>query len=162
MNLPVNIEAALVPLFELLPLEKAMPDLVVKRHASERAMELVAALVASPEFSQMPTTCSGLWLYVDDLARSHALSQGINSRTGSAWHAIMHRREGDFGNCHYWFRSAGAHPAFETVKGYDSHNFVHAVEAASGANTPELVDLQRQEWCALFSWCAENEKSHTE
>src|SRR4051794_8266140 len=46
---------------------------------------------------------SGLWLWHDFLDESHGISQSIHSATGSFWHAIMHRREGDFGNSKYWY-----------------------------------------------------------
>src|SRR5687768_10504407 len=47
---------------------------------------------------------AGLWLYHDFLDESHTLSQCIDTPSGSYWHAIMHRREGDFANSKYWFR----------------------------------------------------------
>jgi len=31
-------------------------------------------------------------------------------------HAIGHRREGDYGNCNYWLRSAQAHPCFAALE----------------------------------------------
>lgn len=53
---------------------------------------------------------SGLWLVHDFLDESHHISQSLENRDGSYWHAIMHRREGDFWNSKYWFRNAGKHP----------------------------------------------------
>ena len=58
---------------------------------------------------------AGLLLWNDDLEASHTISQGIEDATGSFWHAIMHRREGDPANSHYWWRRTGAHPAFDDV-----------------------------------------------
>ncbi len=55
---------------------------------------------------------AGLWLWNDCLEESHAVSQGIDTPEGSWWHAIMHRREGDFSNAKYWFRRVGQHPLF--------------------------------------------------
>lgn len=57
---------------------------------------------------------AGLHLLYDDLDGSHALSQTVEGRgqhrNGDYWHAIMHRREPDYGNSPYWFRRVGSHP----------------------------------------------------
>lgn len=77
----------------------------------------------------MANAClAGLWLMYDHLDESHSISQSIDTPTGSYWHAIMHRREGDFDNAKYWFRRVGMHPIFapladsarELTKEYDS------------------------------------------
>ena len=54
----------------------------------------------------------GLLLRADLLDESHTISQKIETTTGSYWHGIIHRREGDFGNSKYWFRHVGSHPLF--------------------------------------------------
>lgn len=62
---------------------------------------------------QMAQCClAGLWLLHSFLDESHALSQEIETPTGSYWHGIMHRREPDFGNAKYWFRRVGVHEVF--------------------------------------------------
>jgi len=67
--------------------------------------------------STMTTACrAGLLLWNDDLDGSHRISQGVEDATGSFWHAIMHRREGDAANSGYWWRKTGAHPAFAEVQ----------------------------------------------
>lgn len=53
---------------------------------------------------------AGLWLRYDFLDLSHEVSQTIDTPSGSYWHGMMHRREGDFANAKYWFRRAGRHP----------------------------------------------------
>jgi len=58
---------------------------------------------------------SGLLLWNDDLDASHRVSQGLENPTGSFWHAIMHRREGDHANSGYWWRNTGHHEAFADV-----------------------------------------------
>jgi hypothetical protein len=67
----------------------------------------------------------------------------------------MHRREGDFSNSHYWFNRVGKHRAMSSIAGYDAHKFIDNVEARHVKSSAALVDLQRKEWAALFSWCAE-------
>ena len=59
---------------------------------------------------------AGLWLKYDFLDESHAISQEIETPTGSYWHGIMHRREPDYGNAKYWFRRAGRHRAFAPLR----------------------------------------------
>jgi hypothetical protein len=46
---------------------------------------------------------SGLWLWHNHLDASHTISQEIETSAGSAWHGLMHRREGDYWNANYWF-----------------------------------------------------------
>lgn len=103
-----------------------------------------------------PALVTGIWLYVDELERSHRVSQTIEDETGAFWHGIMHRREGDFSNSHYWFNRVGVHPAFSALNGYDPHLFIDEVQKRFRDNPEELVELQRQEWAALFAWCAEH------
>lgn len=134
-------------IFAALPLNEAMPDLLPAR--PHKIWGRVEGELASPH------EMAGLWLYVDALERSHAISQNLEDATGCAWHAIMHRREGDFGNSKYWWRRAGSHPAFAGT-GYDPVAFVNAVAKAKG-NDPDLVDVQRREWQMLFDWCVRQE-----
>ncbi len=59
---------------------------------------------------------AGLFQWHDALDESHECSQSIEGqgkhRAGDYWHAIMHRREPDYGNAKYWFRRVGRHPIF--------------------------------------------------
>jgi hypothetical protein len=65
---------------------------------------------------RMASAClAGLWLRHNFLDESHSLSQEIETPTGSFWHGILHRREGDFGNSRYWFRRAGQHTIFPAL-----------------------------------------------
>lgn len=58
---------------------------------------------------------SAIWLHHDFLDESHTISQSIYTNTGSFWHGIMHRREGDYWNSKYWFRQVGNHPVFSNL-----------------------------------------------
>ena len=152
MNLPREIEEACAPLFAALPMEEAMGRLL---GSHPKQTELVEAALRHPALAERPELAAGLWLYVDDLERSHAISQGITDATGSYWHGIMHRREGDFSNSHYWLRQTRSHPLRAEYPELDPDALVDKVAAAKGADTPELVAQQRAEWVALFAWCAE-------
>src|SRR5688572_13247850 len=111
LKLPVSIERALSPLLAALPLHEAMPALCPTRPAADSVLRIAADAAADAALSDKPELLAGLWLYVDDLDRSHRISQDLDNQTGSMWHAIMHRREGDFANSLYWLRRAGDHPA---------------------------------------------------
>jgi hypothetical protein len=122
---------------------------------------------------------SGVWLLHDFLDESHTISQGIETPSGSFWHAIMHRREGDFSNSKYWLRRIGRHAAFDAlgqraaelaaVRGaeravkqlasggaWDAFAFVDLCQAAVGgqSESAELcLDIQQAEWEILFDYC---------
>ena len=98
----------------------------------------------------------------------------------SFWHAIMHRREGDFWNSKYWYARCRNHPALAEIAmhakpllatltdkplagrlgrgGWDTDAFVDWVEEVSAGSDPSnrelAVKLQRVEWQALFEHCA--------
>ena len=156
LNLPAEFSQLLQPLFESLPLSKAMSQLVVTQPGPT---DLVASMVRSPLIASRPVLAAGLWLYVDQLDRSHTISQAIENPTGAFWHGIMHRREGDFWNSHYWFRHVGSHPAMKMIEGYDPHKFIDEAEAAQqkGETPVKLIELQRREWMQLFAWCASHD-----
>lgn len=62
----------------------------------------------------------GLHLLNDDLAVSHALAQRHEGEAlADYWHAIIHRREGDYGNSRYWFGRVGRAPILTQVYGPD-------------------------------------------
>jgi hypothetical protein len=120
---------------------------------------------------------AGLWLYHDFLDESHRLSQEIETPTGSYWHGLMHRREGDFANSKYWFRRVGRHPVFEPLRAeaatqaagatgaaaflrtqaaWDPFAFIDLCEANQDDGAPwnELCRrVQRAEWDLLFEFC---------
>ncbi len=151
MNLPQEIADACAPLFEAIPLDQAMERLT---GSHPRETRLVEEALRSPALAGRGDLEAGLWLYVDDLVRSHTVAQGLEDPTGAYWHGIMHRREGDFSNSHYWMRRAAGHPLLQERADLDPHGLVDAVAAARGGDSPSLIERQRQEWRALFEWCA--------
>jgi hypothetical protein len=159
ITLPHAIAKALEPLFTALPLERAMAKLVVPEPGDAALVPIVENALRNPALASEPMLAAGLWLYVDQLDRSHKISQQHEDPTGSFWHGIMHRREGDFSNSHNWFRrvGSGGHEAMKRMAGYDAHRFVDDAESAHrrGEAPEKLVDLQRREWAALFAWCAD-------
>ncbi len=171
MTLTTDLRPILTPLFSALPLDQSMRTLVVDKPLGGKPAELAEQAASHPLVSQRPELLAGLWLYVDDLDRSHAASQALHSPTGSFWHAIMHRREGDFPNAKYWYQKVGRHPAMShidltgggagsgtDVAAYDPFHFVDRVHKAyerGGKPHPALLSEQHREWRALFEWCVE-------
>ena len=150
-ELPEAIAAACAPLFAAVPLEFAMPHLLGS-HPAHR--ELAEQILRDPALADRPDLAAGIWLYVDDLDRSHTVSQSSENATGSYWHGIMHRREGDFSNAHYWMRRAARHPLLAEHPELDPDGLIDAVAAAKGGDDAALLERQRQEWQTLFAWCA--------
>jgi hypothetical protein len=145
---------------------------------SLRPDDLVTGGARRPEEAR--AMLAGLWLWHDWLDASHTISQGIESPTGSFWHAIMHRREGDFGNSKYWYARCAAHPSFNTLGaqaaaflnplpadksllkltlggGWNPNAFVDLVEEVhERPDDPRhrvAVSLQQFEWRVLFDHC---------
>jgi len=169
--LPDQIESAVAPVFAALPFAQAMNALVPVGGASPETIDIIQTVVNDPALDGHDGIKAGLWLYIDELDRSHEISQHMTSPTGSFWHAIMHRLEGDFSNAKHWYRKAGAHPAMNhidlaggTAAGsnmarYDPIGFVDRVARANARcerDSPDLVALQHHEWRSLFEWCAEH------
>ena len=46
-----------------------------------------------------------------DWHAAHEVAQEMHDRVGSHIHAYLHRKEGDIGNAHYWYRKASVSPA---------------------------------------------------
>ena len=121
---------------------------------------------------------SAVWLWHDFLDQSHEISQHIKSTSGSFWHAIMHRREGDFSNAKYWFRKVPDHPVYEAMTAatetlltqvpqisisqltnegvWDPFLFVDLCQQAVTSDAtllPVCQELTRTEWQLLFDYC---------
>ena len=100
----------------------AYTKLVVTGSGNHEAYPQLKQLTADNVLSQKPTNpdeaaalLSGLWLWHDCLDESHKLSQQLHTTSGSMWHAIMHRREGDFSNSKYWYARCENHPSLPSL-----------------------------------------------
>jgi hypothetical protein len=148
--------------------------------SSSEAARLIGKAAPSELFPKAPhpdAAYAGLWLYFSCLDESHRVSQGITSREGSFWHAIMHRQEPDAGNSAYWFRRVGRHPVFEPLAKvarriveerpdcsfrpadpWDPFAYIRFCEDArrrrGSADEKAALEIQRAEWQLLFHHCA--------
>jgi hypothetical protein len=184
-----NLTDALSPAaHEILNLDKgaAYQQLVVTGGGSESAATLlrhlkpdqllIKPLVSRPDGEAM---LAGLWLWHDWLDSSHTISQSLSNSTGSFWHAIMHRREGDFSNAKYWYARCTSHPVLQTMTpfvndilhplpadksylrltqgGWNPNAFVDLAEELhrrpSDPRHGVAVALQKLEWRLLFDHC---------
>ncbi len=132
--------AAIADAFEFLP------ALVPRHLTADDSLRDTINKVASRVHPATPACAAfeaGLLLMNDCLDESHSCSQSIEGegqyRSGDYWHAIMHRREPDFGNAKYWFRQVGRHPAFKRLS-------KSASAVISRRETSELQSLTTKDW----------------
>jgi hypothetical protein len=165
-------------LLQQMPLAPLGPGKPVREARSK--LEAVASAFPAGADRDMAAACrAGLWLAFNFLDEAHTISQELEKVEGSYWHALMHRREPDFGNSKYWFRRVGRHPVFESLRtmveemartaapdtasllqqeNWDPFAFVDLCEANYEENAPGhewCRQVQREEWLLLFAYCFE-------
>lgn len=111
---------------------------------------------------------AGLYLIHDYLDESHTASQLMEGdRDADLWHAIMHRREPDYGNAKYWCRRVGSHPVHDQlaplaapifaqagVTGFsstrwDAFQFVDLCERVEHENSPANRAAREVQWLEM-------------
>ena len=119
---------------------------------------------------------AGLFLFNDDLDAAHAIVQNPETPINNFWHAILHRREGDFSNARYWWNRTKFHPAMDEIfdivihripdfpfmdelrgsQNWDARAFNDFCETAAqtGEWETQLREVQRLEMKILLEWCA--------
>ena len=136
------------PLPPLAP-EKEWDGAIVKQIQSASLDELFdGQTVKDTEFGN--AVKSGLLLWNDALDESHTISQQLNSKTGSYWHGIMHRREPDYSNSKYWFGRVGNHSVFPALR-------KRALDILADSNLPDYLEAiqEKENWDAyqFVDWC---------
>lgn len=75
-----------------------------------------AAAGGAPLPPDAPPLLRALWHdAAGDWEGAHRLAQEVESADGAWVHAYLHRKEGDIGNAHYWYRRAGRPAATGTL-----------------------------------------------
>ncbi len=118
-----------------MPLDAGMPNEAVETRLTRLEIDDEREGDAPADRNMAEACLAGLWLLHNQLDRSHRLSQEIHTPTGSLWHAIMHRREGDYDNAKYWLRQVGDHPVTPSCGKPLRPNFVRRNRASQTART---------------------------
>lgn len=156
------------------PLDAGQPD-------RSRYAQLAKTLTVADAFQSQSVAdhdmaalcCGAVWLLYNYLDEAHTIFQTVESRSGSYWHGIMHRREGDYSNAKYWFRRAAGHPVIDALAreaarpplasaqaaeqaAWDPFAFVDRCQSAvqhRGSDEPHCRQIQQREWELLFDDC---------
>ncbi len=174
-----TIFAALIDAERLNPLDAGSPQGAARTALGTLSAERAFAPRAIVDADMAQLCLAGLWLHQDFLDECHRISQSIGTTSGSHWHALMHRREGDFWNAKYWFRQVGRHSIYRSLAaegarlaasggpeqapqfllhqtGWDSAAFVDLCEATVQGRAPHDMlcrRIQQREWQLLFDHC---------
>jgi len=122
-----------------------------------------AALTQEIEATAAPDLVKvGLHLLNDDLATSHRLAQvHEGDALADYWHAVIHRREGDYGNSRYWFGRVGPAPILTGFYGSDPAGpgaFVEQCRLTGRGEDEVLQQIQQDEMDYLLTR-AQNQSS---
>lgn len=156
-----DLFASLIPAGIVMPLVAGKSNESLRAQLEALKLETAFSGIRIIETDSANCCLAGVWLLHDFLDVSHTIVQGIATATGSYWHGIMHRREGDFSNAKYWFERVGDHPIFAELiasdgSAWDPFRFINEIEDAlhRGDNTriPALRQLQQVEWQGLFNY----------
>jgi len=159
-----------------MPLGPGQPDTDVQPTLKRMDVDKAFAHATVRDAAMARACLAGVWLLHGFLEESHRISQGIDTPTGSYWHAIMHRREPDYPNSKYWFSRTGEHAIFADLCAdaaelagshqcpaeatflreqtqWDPRAFVDLVEAVEYGQSSArslCVAVQDREWRLLF------------
>lgn len=96
-----------------------------------------------------------LHLLNDDLESAHLIAQKHEEPNGNLIHAIVHRREGDFGNSRYWLKRTGKHSIYTKImdvyNDWTPEQFVHWCEEAPREKVKWLQEVQAYELRSLLT-----------
>jgi hypothetical protein len=160
----------------IMPLDAGVPDPAVVDRLDAALLERLFGKEIITSKTSARLCVAGLWLLYDHLEECHSIAQSIETQDGSYWHAIMHRREGDFSNSKYWLRRVGEHEIFLELENqckqlHTHNNSIHDISKGDRWDPFGFVDLcekalsrdrrldeqcrqiQQIEWRLLFDHC---------
>ncbi len=172
-----SIFAELIDAAEPMPLGPGEPNRAMEPALNALSINRAFAHTRVLDPMMAHACLAGVWLLHGFLDESHRISQGIDTPTGSYWHAIMHRREPDYPNSKYWFARTGSHPIYpalheaaaaladrhdcpdeavflRTQSEWDADAFVDLVEAVERGRSSArdlCLAIQQTEWQLLFN-----------
>ena len=158
-----------------MPLDAGKPDPSAAEALEPEMLERLFGGVLVSDKTAARLCQAGLWLLAGHLDRCHEIAQSVGSADGSLWHAILHRREGDFSNSVHWYRRAGGHGIYPALLGeaakfsaadpliaaassgasWDPERFIDACRSALAGrgDAHACLTVQHAEWTLLFDWC---------
>lgn len=166
-----------------MPLDAGKPQIEFRDRLAKLTADDITAPRPVSDRLQADACRAGLWLYFGFLDEAHRIVQAIDTPEASYWHAVMHRREGDYANAKYWVRQAGHLPIFDelaqivAVQGghlaeamfsggggdtsWDGAKWVDVCRAACTQRAPfdaaetaeSLRQIQQAEWRLLLAHC---------
>ncbi len=119
---------------------------------------------------------AGLLLHYGRWDEAHSVAQDLATPEGSFWHGIIHRLEPDPGNAAYWFRRAGRHAVFPSLREvvreiearypgcrlkmgheWDPYAWIDLWESVGrdkGSDAWRMAaEIDRAEWRILYQYC---------
>ena len=144
-------------------MSQTLSEITSRLLARDPLPPLVPAAVYDPALTpaidalNAPTLVTiGLHVLNDDLESAHPLSQELEGNPqADYWHAIIHRREGDYNNSRYWFGRVGSLPLLAEVYGPDPAApaaFVARCRAAGRGADADLQRFQQAEMARLLDF----------
>ena len=173
------VVANLLKQSRLMPLGRGTPDEGIASTLRSLAVETTFAPRRVANKTSARLCLAGIWLLYDHLEECHRIAQELDTRDAAYWHAIMHRREGDFSNSKHRFRQVGEHSTFTALQAevrnlasnfkfenatsflvkqprWDPLAFVDLCEDCVKGRTPSedlCREIQHVEWQLLFDHC---------
>lgn len=102
-----------------------------------------------------------LLLWHDHHDHAHALVQERETPDGNLIHAILHRREPDYGNASYWFHRVGEHACYDQLA-KQTKAFLNKEAPSAPSHVMAIVDGDRWVPDAFIAACRQANSSRSQ